>query len=1272
MPNESFLRQKEGFRFKFGGMKVNDAADALPPEKYPYAQNIRGVGDDYVEVRPGAVLKFTTAGGVPITDLRAYAALFTDNLPRYLVRDNADNIYLDNGVLVGSLTGGGSTPGAVLVPFRPGASPNPYMYIANGNDYEKFSAPGVANAVTQKKVGIAEPTGGNTPNAVINSLSSSIIAESVAGSGGWTAGGTAGGVSGAAVRINDSILACFQDPAAMVGQPTMWSLAVHQPAGETYQQLMPVHINGSTQAYVIQDVFPPITTQVTIAGIYYFGATNTGRCIIVPSNMGTFTPSPQKGGPAATGGPVKGRAPSSNTRHATNNPRAQSRNIYDSQNLMSNLRRGAIIQIDAEYCLVWSITEGPDGTVAIETSTTIQHFVGGGMLAPATITVFGVAFAIGQSITAGGIVYAVNAGVGTQTTNILNNPFVDAGIFFQDDDYLSFGAYFDNLNNLIEFRLLIDVSDGSFTKDYYYYAVRPSDIQNAINNAGTIGATQLSVVQTADQRQTIDEEAYSKLTPKQQQLQGYAPSSTLQVGASVWSQIVANLNQLTRIGSDDTKSLLTMTKMQFLVYCSGTVNVQTSIVEIFGGQQLDVSDIGAPYQYVVRGRDSTTGVVGNPSPATRYGVSPRRQNVIVTFPTVPLLPTGFVDPQVDTWDVFRYGGSVTEFRFIGSIPVVNAAAGFLDNFDDDAAGAGELLDYDNFEPWPTVGLPNNSSPGFLATTVVGTVAVISSNDPFTPNYLPGTLVRFGGQNVYTLWTRPIALGGTNYLFQFYESANALTNASYQIQEPYLARQNLPYMWGVDASGTMFACGDPFRPGNCYFAKNYAPDAAPDSYNVEITPPTEPLLGGEILDGLGFVGSTERWWALYPQPDNPAQRYNFVQQPFPRGLAAPYGHCNDGVSVYWWAKDGIWSSSEGSLTDADLYSLFPHEGQVGRDSTYGTPPLSHTVKAPDYSRARTFRLAYANYFLYATYQDNTGMYNSLTYDLRRKAWVNDVYGTNAINQPTVVYHPEQQAGALNANILYDEVVMANSLGQVLTQQQYTNDNVGAISCMLPTFEYDGGDVRGLAQWGDYFVDASLNSQTGLTVQPMSLGRPVGMPQVLAVQNTRFRQPVSVGPTIVASDFMGVYFNWTDDFTTQTVPTRLFVWQPSYVIQPVPTQSWQTLGASFQGEGADLHGYKHIRQFGLSYISTATVTVTITSYDWAQPLVLTFPPTGGTLSKLFLPVPANKGLLYRFAFNSNAPFQVFSDESEIHIGAWQRNGPYAIVQKFTDSPVAGAPI
>lgn len=1257
---ESYSRLKDGFRFSFGGMKVNASAEALAPNKYPLAINVRSTRDNTTHVRPGQSLRLTTGAGNPITDIGTSAALGTDDLPRIFARDSTDKIYLDDNSLVGVLAGGGLGPGTVMLPFRPNQSPTPYMYMANGSDYQKLSIPGPNNAVVAKKVGIAEPQSppdaGNTPQTFVE------VTPPVGSL--WITGGTASGLT-SGDRSSDQIVDAFQDPA----QPLRWSLWVG--TGVQYQRGEVINFTGSVpQQVIVEDVIPPLSLTLTIAAIFYF-AGNSGRCIVVP--QGLSAPNPRPGQSMFT------------------------------EELVAQLRRGSLIQIGSEPCFVSSIAVGPNGQVSIETLTTVAHAAGETITGLSAIIVNGInnpsAVATGAPIigdqarvqnfsaTAGiatvtmgsvggpaGTVIArpspilngwgpnghvgayelgqnqgFNWGLDPGTTNAYTNPanvsdgdittfasasfqhthqyagcvwkfsFVgpppsnfltlninsaipsngsgglvitvrSAGIWysldngtswqqvynqgpraqqwdtislpagqnlnnvqvmafldshddmtqfvyeinitsapsnpvlssvgaFQEDDYVHFSLKVSDLTKLTEAKILFDVGDGSFTQNFYYYSVRPSDIVAAVNNA----TTQLSLAQILLQRKAIAEEAMGKNES--------IPADSV-AGNNQWSEIWFPIAEFIRVGGDMTRTLANAQGVQFLFNCSGAITAAFSSLCLVGGGQPDVGDVGAPLLYRVRPRDSRTGATGNPSPATRYGSTPRRQAVAITLPN----PT--YDQQIDTWDIFRYGGAVTSWRYIGSTPAlpVNGAQ-FTDNYDDAAAQGGHVLDFDNFEPWPSVDVPLAAT----ASQVIGTTALVTI--PGATNaarFLPGNLVQIAGQNVYTLWTRPIQVTGGVYLFQFVENAGFAANVTVAIYEPDLARQFLPYMWGPDVAGRVFAVGDPLRAGTLYFSKDNNPDSAPDRA-IEICPPSEPLIGGEVVDGLSFVGSPERWWALYPQ-DNPAQPYAFVQQPIERGLAAPYGHCNDNTQIFFWAKDGIRSTKQGSLTDEDLYNLFPHEGVPGRQVTYN----GVTITPPDYSRAGTFRLAYANYYLYATYQDLTGAYQCMTLNTKTRAWCVDQY-TPAVS---AFYHPAQQAGTLLSNTqLYDELLMGTKDGRVAAQADLANDLSGPITCTLAVFEFDGGDLRAGEQWGDVFLDCipACKGIPPFTVSPLSLGIQVAGTTGIASSTTRTQLPISVGGSLLAN-FLGMLLTWTDDFSQQATATILFSWQPSFIPKP----------------------------------------------------------------------------------------------------------------------------
>jgi len=1091
----NYTRPNEGFRFRYGGMKLNAPPDALTPgNKYVYGRNIRVVNDSAIETRPG-LASFYPTNSHSVTDLRAFAALNTDNDPVIVAVSNDNNVWTQAGV-VGALSGSAGFPGAAMIPFRPAQSPNPWMYIANGNDYQKFSAP-VAGVVTQQKVGIAEPQ--TAPNAASTTTLYNIFSPNPS----YTHAGVAGAVSNTA-RVTDTVQSVFADP----GVPTTGFATLGVSTSQVYTRQMALSISDT--GVLVQDVYPAQPVAIGILAVYYFTGT-TGRCIVVPANLGA--------GPGNEG-----------------------QSLYE-QNLLGSLRRGALIKFSggSETCIVWSVTEGPDGTVCLETSTTGTHTSAETFTAPQAIQVNlpASSFTVGQSITSPTVTFALSgAGIGTETSTAgLGNPFVYSTDSFQEADYLHFSINVSVLTALNEAKLLFDVGDGSFTQNLYYYTVRVSDIEAGVQNT----LTQLGAAQLVDQRATIDEETAAA---SGNQLSTSSSAQTTP-GDLQWAEIIFPISALTRVGNDQTKTLQNVNAVQFLVNAAslaGTafsypINIQLGPVTIWGGYSPDVGQSGAPYLYRVRPRSSLTGAKGNPSPETRYGVNPRREQVTLA------LPSAAYDGQIDTWDVFRYGGSVTSWRWIGQSPTTSTT--FIDNYSDEAALAGEELEFDNYEPWPSIDVPLMNG---LAAPVTGFVASIWVP---TPNnvlrWLPGTEVRIGGTNVYTLRSRPTLLAtgrGINYYqFEFVENAGYILTTNAAVYEPNLARQLLPYMWGPDAEGTVFAVGDPLRPGTISFAKNYAPDSAPDSYDIEITPPTEPLLGGELLDGLSFVASTERWWALYPQPSNPTQRYSYIQQPLPRGLAAPWGHCTDGKTIWWWAKDAIWDSQKGSLTDADLYNLFPHDGVAGVNVTYN----GYEVLAPDYAYAANFRLAHCNGYLYATYVDSTGNWRCLVCDTRTAAWSVDIYNNGS--PPSAFYHVEQQGGTLLTPGLstYPVLVAGGSTGGVFIQSPYTNDAIGPIAAAIITGEWDGGDVRAGEVWGDAWLDSNPSAATGVSVTPMSGGVPLAATTVIAPSASRTQTQISLGGGVL-SDFLGLQIAWTDNFTAQGAATRINIWQPSFIQKP----------------------------------------------------------------------------------------------------------------------------
>lgn len=1247
-----YSRPEGGWRAHFQGIKTNSVPDAIAPTKSPYSQNIRAVRNQSISTRPGYALLFNAAAAV--TDIRAYSTLSTDNLPRYLARNANNQIYLDNGSLVTTMAG--SSLGAFMIPFRPNQSPQAWMYIATQLDYQKLSAP-IANVVTAQKVGIAE-----SQTAVDACPDGLQFNDFTALAASWTQAGTAGAPSDA-VRTTDTSVAIFADPASVSPvSKTRYSVqiadTISYAIGET---LSFTKSSGGTILAEVEDVYPPIGTgtSLTIQSIYYLVGT-TGRCIFVLSQ----------------------------TQVGSNNQQSiPSLPFLPGQ--LAGIRRGSLIQLNAEVCFVLSATVGPQGGLSIEVITTGAHAAGETAVGIPAICVSGIsALVVGQTVASAKITSAITVGVGTLSQTLGTNPFnLGLGTIGtpQERDNIHVSMAVNTPTNIAELKILFDIGDGSFTQNVLYYSISPSALIAALANTQTqtsagqvfIGSNTINtgLASTPGSGQTFAaieaasapqptvptdlpnmppefgarpdrESLIADVTAVNPQPAGISAS-----GLSQFSEIIFPITALTRIGNDQTQTLTNCVAVQVLVNCTGSVNFAFGSIWVGGGRQPDITK-GIPYLYIIRPRSSLTGAIGNPSPLMRYGVTPVRQRVILS------LPSAAYDSQIDTWDIFRYGGTVPSYRYIGSAK--SSSTTFTDNVLDTSALGGSAIDYTNFEPWPSIDVPWTAtvgSGGITTITAVGTsLVVLGSTFPSTIlKWLPGTLIVLGGNCTYTLYSRPVATTG-GYLFRTVENIGnpAVTTAS--ILEPLLANQMLPYLWGPDVNGVIYGCGDPLRPGSFYFAKSNLPDSAPDTNNQELTSPSEPLLGGVVISGISLVASSSRWWKLYLSFLSTGTAYQAVEMPVGRGLVAPYAHCTDGKSVYFVAKDGIYTTAGGagkSLTDDDLYNLFPHEGiSTPVNYTYG----GFTLYAPDYTYAADFRLAYCNSYLYFDYRDSTGFPRTLVADLRdpaNPAWAPEAYADAILTHYAV---EQQESSLLTITQKYDLLVMADNAGKVYKEATNSNDNGAAIQGVYATFEYNGGDFRESQLFNDAYID--IVPISGAQAAPIMDGVAVVGPTAIPAGSNRLETNIPVGLEL---SHMGILIGWTDNFNTQALPTIINAWQPMYQGVPVSVFQWKTQKSAF-----GLLGYKHLRQWNFTYRSTAAVTLTVTAYDGTSPAVITLPSTGGVVKKVIFPFTFNKGMLYDVVGVSSQQWTPYNSESELYVGSWNRAESYKVVMDW-DSPV-----
>src|SRR5581483_11414648 len=105
------------------------------------------------------------------------------------------------------------------------------------------------------------------------------------------------------------------------------------------------------------------------------------------------------------------------------------------------------------------------------------------------------------------------------------------------------------------------------------------------------------------------------------------------------------------------------------------------------------------------------GAVSVPGPQDRYTLNPLREAIVVT-------PSTTTAAGVDYCDIYRLGGSLTSFTFVGSCPNVPATPNNFTDMESDAVVAGNpAADYTQLQPWPILDLPWSGIVNVVGTTV---------------------------------------------------------------------------------------------------------------------------------------------------------------------------------------------------------------------------------------------------------------------------------------------------------------------------------------------------------------------------------------------------------------------------------------------------------------------------------------------------------------------------------------------------------------------------
>jgi hypothetical protein len=877
--------QRKNIKMNPVGMSLAYPPDLMPDGLFPFLQNTRFD-------RNGAIKKRNKLNIVKDLSSAATGNVYLIRRLRYGANDSR-LIHIGNKLLLHNLVSDAlsvldtnfvaAQNTTSIVGIRPEESINPYLYIANTNRFRKFSSDG-----DYVEVGITAP---NSPCVAKIASNVEKIIDEIDGTG-YTNGGAAG-VTVVVNRIpNTTTITSFVFDVGASG----WVSIVPATFPAALQPKTILLLNDATipvsEQIIVDDVIPAYLSVgvATIASIKYDSGT-TGDCTIQLS----VTP--------------------------------------------EDLQENAILLLGGtEYVRVKAVIDSvSQGKSAIRVSTVGTFSAGTTVSGKASLRAY--TQNIGYTIT--------NS---TLSTDAMKIPFAAAGIGYAqkivnidlsrisnraigENDILRMAILLSDTSALDEGQIQLDVSQtgGTFT-NYLFYPFTPSSLTQSYKQTAASTLAQQQLIQRIQLRQQIIGRVGSRFADvggrvdviesgidiediANFNISGIDVPNELSLGDSQWSVLEIPISQLlqNRVGTDASRTLKDITAIRFSFKANAVLDAYVDSFSIGGTYELDsfLSNEGVinNYFWTYRYRSSKTRAVSAFAPPNRNGLFVSRGRGELTF-------TASLDAQVDKIDIYRFGGRLTDFYYIGTKE--NSSSTFFDELPDANAIKNPVADFNYYKPFTIL---DKSRKGVC--DIIGTEVSFVSGDNFNTAWSRGSQIIIDGVS-NALYNSP----SSTTKLTLNKSVGNLVGVTFYLPAPRLVGQTLPTIFGPFGEGNLglivFGLGNTNAQGTIYWLDGNSPDTMHDINSLEITSPDEPLIDGCIYRKVPYVFTNRRAFSLSPRITNDGQLTFYAEEVEGfRGVRSK-GCITVLDAMYFVANDGVYKFDGGnvSLISYDLYPLFP--------------------------------------------------------------------------------------------------------------------------------------------------------------------------------------------------------------------------------------------------------------------------------------------------------------------------------------------------------------